>query len=166
MNRSLEVLHERYPRLVPKDFPWECGAGWLSILDRYFETVDALLPRNASFSLFQVKEKFGSLRIYTKTEGVDPITGYAMTNAEILAQARSEVMCETCGKPGRLRRTPEHWYWTACDEHACQDGVFYPPVTEEPARFVYSPFGTEGYVRYSAEADDFVPCDPPTKEGN
>lgn len=58
----------------------------------------------------QVKEKFGTLRFYV--HGGDEYTNGIVA----MAEAMSANMCETCGKPGKLRG--RGWIYTACDEHS------------------------------------------------
>jgi len=58
----------------------------------------------------QVKEKFGTLRLYLST-GTEEMYDIA---AE--AEDKSRDTCEECGKPGQLRRGG--WLKTLCNEHA------------------------------------------------
>lgn len=96
----------------------ECDIGWLAILERLFSkaesiavqlkasgTAEAALP-----VLAQVKEKFGLLRVY-----MDGRTDEINT-AVYLAEEESVTACQTCGKPGSMRR--DGWLATLCDEHA------------------------------------------------
>lgn len=57
----------------------------------------------------QVKEKYGTLRFYMtiQTDEMDPII--------TIAEKRSAVTCEQCGKKGKLRG--RGWYYTACAKH-------------------------------------------------
>lgn len=61
----------------------------------------------------QVKEKFGMLRFYYHG-GDDVVKGLVQ-----MAEAMSEVTCEVCGKPGKLR--DGRWVQTLCDEHDKSD---------------------------------------------
>ncbi len=62
-------------------------------------------------TIVQVKEKFGSLRIYFEPN--------EQAYEELLDELASEslTICEVCGNPGRLR-TDRYWQRTLCDEHA------------------------------------------------
>ena len=62
----------------------------------------------------QVKEKFGTLRFYY-SGGDDYCRG-----VESMADSMTAVTCETCGKPGKMRRGG--WIRTLCDEHAEKAG--------------------------------------------
>jgi hypothetical protein len=57
----------------------------------------------------QIKEKYGTLRWYF-TACTDE-----MQDIIDLAEAKSCVTCETCGKEGKLRGSG--WFYTACIEH-------------------------------------------------
>lgn len=58
----------------------------------------------------QVKEKFGTLRFYY-SGGDDYIRGL-----EAMADSMSAVICEDCGKPGKIRSGG--WVRTLCEDHA------------------------------------------------
>lgn len=60
--------------------------------------------------LEQVKEKFGTLRVY-----VDNFTPYVDGIID-MAEAMSEVTCEQCGKPGKTYTIG--WHKTLCLDHA------------------------------------------------
>jgi len=77
---SFDDLRAKYPRLISSDFGFECGIGWLGILDRYFGEVDALLPADIEWSNRQIKEKFGTLRLYCEAlwPGKEPTALFAI----------------------------------------------------------------------------------------
>lgn len=60
----------------------------------------------------QIKEKFGTLRFYY-VGGDDYIDGL-----EAMADSMSSVICEDCGKPGKLRSGG--WVRTLCEDHAAE----------------------------------------------
>jgi hypothetical protein len=62
----------------------------------------------------QVKEKYGTLRFYYDG-GDDFIYGIVQ-----MAESMSEVTCEACGNPGKLRNGG--WIQTLCDVHAEEAG--------------------------------------------
>lgn len=62
----------------------------------------------------QVKEKFGSLRFYYQG-GDEQIDGMVR-----MAESMSEVTCDECGSPGRIR--PGGWLRCLCDTHAQASG--------------------------------------------
>ena len=92
------------------------GDGWYNIIDSLCATI-----KNREYNLklhkkeyvpvvaTQVKEKYGGLRFYYNG-GDDYIEG-----AVSMAEYMSEMTCEKCGKPGKVRG--RSWMYTACDEH-------------------------------------------------
>lgn len=81
------------------------GRGWAGLVRQAFEA----LPEG--LMIVQVKEKFGSLRIY-----FEPNERAYEDLIDQLA-AESLTICEVCGGPGR-HRTDRYWQRTLCDEHA------------------------------------------------
>ncbi|MHA6643647.1 hypothetical protein [Mesorhizobium sp. A623] len=143
---DFDDLMTKYPRLIKPGFGggygFECGTGWISILDRYFGEVDALLPADVPWSNRQIKEKFGTLRLYCEAlwPGKEPTAIFAVDFlnmgsgfrhgadgnngidqkldwARYRAEGRSAHTCEHCGKRGVLMQSGG-WYHTACEEHA------------------------------------------------
>lgn len=92
----------------------ECSNGWLTILDQLFSTMrtHAKYAKLENFKIVQVKEKFGTLRVYT--DGADQYINGAIT----LAEHMSEVTCECCGQNGTIRNN--RWIRTLCDR--CDTG--------------------------------------------
>jgi len=87
-------------------FGFECGEGWFPILDLAFHEMNKLeLPKG--FEIIQVKEKYGTLRIYVNnyTDEIDRIIEEAEKNAE--------VTCELCSARGMLHRR-NGWLRTLC----------------------------------------------------
>ncbi|MCX7593177.1 MAG: hypothetical protein N2235_05355 [Fischerella sp.] len=62
----------------------------------------------------QVKEKYGTLRFYVDR------SDHAADDLIHFAELMSEVTCEECGNPGRLREGS--WIRTLCDQHALEQG--------------------------------------------
>lgn len=86
---------------------YECDEGWHPLIDRTLAKIKELEP---DFTIFQIKEKFGGLRIYGH-----PITD-EIDNIISDAEDESYHTCEVCGAPGKVRETG--WIKTLCDEHA------------------------------------------------
>ncbi len=153
------ALRAKYPRLLPDLFGFECNAGWSDLLDDFFAVVDRVLPADATFRLQQVKEKFGGLRIYYHIDAVVPPEVHKeIAEADLRAEARSEHICETCGKRGRMSNRGGY-YTTVCEEHAEVDGRKAIPMEPEGSCRVGSK--DAGWRRYDFDSDMFVPCDPP-----
>jgi hypothetical protein len=86
----------------------DVGPGWASILKRLDVVLAAIDP---NLEVFQVKEKFGGLRVYVGTsEGKYE----AVENAISLAEGLSFRTCEKCGEPGSPGG--KGWVKTLCDE--------------------------------------------------
>jgi hypothetical protein len=123
MNRKNDLqrritLQEKYKFLEPTDlreglmaFGFECGDGWLEILEDLFEKIDIEITKNPvkDFRVFQVKEKFGGLRVYTNFI-VDEVE-------RLIKEAEKEAAktCENCGKSGK-NRDIYGWLSTLCED--------------------------------------------------
>lgn len=90
---------------------FECGDGWISILENLFAKLDEEVKKASltSFLVVQVKEKFGDLVVYVE-EGNDAVDALIAA-----ASKKAAVTCEECGKPGRKRDVNE-WYRTQCSK--------------------------------------------------
>jgi hypothetical protein len=98
-----------FVRRMAGPFPYlEHGPGWFPLLIQLEPRLATLCPE---YQLLQVKEKFGTLRIYPAALECDSVSEFL---AEIAAAERaSEAVCEDCGSPGKL--TCEHGcYLTRC----------------------------------------------------
>ena len=115
-------LFDKYPEffqglkisksITPIAFGFECGDGWFEILDKLMANMSNYiksLPKYKKFvvDIVQVKEKFGTLRIYI-SEGDDKIYGL-IRDAEI----ESSKTCEICGAKENVGRT-QGWIVTCC----------------------------------------------------
>ena len=85
------------------------GPGWHGLVNPIYDRVAVLRARGEDVSVEQVKEKFGTLRIYVRSTD-DEL--HAMIEA---AERQSGETCEICGKPGERRDLPG--VQTLCDEH-------------------------------------------------
>lgn len=136
-----ETLCERYPllfrdrhaQMTTTAMAWgfACGNGWFDLIDALCEQIE--LHLKASFErgerldvrVVQVKEKFGTLRFYTM--GEDAFIHGLIWMAEDL----SAVLCERCGRKGRVTRTDSYAMACRCIEHG---GILF--ASESP------PFGS------------------------
>jgi hypothetical protein len=137
--------------------------------------VDVLLPADVEWSNRQIKEKFGTLRLYCEAlwPGKKPtaifavdflntgdsfrrdggVVKYAEIDKQLTwvrwrAEGRSAHTCEVCGKRGRLVLSGG-WYHTACPDHL-KDGE---PVGDGSGGILQS--GGKRY-RFDIERDEFV----------
>lgn len=93
----------------------DVGTGWLPLVSDF---VAEALPHDPSLTVLEMKEKFGTLRIWCDT----PVLEARLAKGK--AEAKSAITCEVCGAEGWLRRPPPgRWAWwrTLCPEHASPD---------------------------------------------
>ncbi len=157
MMKNWADLKAKFPRLLRPTFMFECHEGWIGILDAYFEVVDGEMPPTATYELRQVKEKWGTLRIYDASYGETLSSVKAVTDAHRLAEARSLHTCEYCGKRGRYR--DRRGYMTVtCDDHAWQNGAMAVPEEPEPRDYRQT---ADGWIVYDPDVDAFISSEPP-----
>ena len=111
MGRYTEFTHEAYSALMEGEFPfWICGIefgpGWYDIVYDMCVEMKKTKPHE-DFRLTQVKEKFGTLRVY----------GNYMNDAAFAIEQKYEDIssrtCEHCGEPGRVEKI-NGWYTALC----------------------------------------------------
>lgn len=115
MSPELEdKLYSEYPSLFanredkfsPMVFGCEHGDGWLEIVRAACREI-ASHGKNSDFRFDQIKEKFGTLRMY-HSGGGDFAEGVIA-----MAEAMSAVTCERCGAPGKPN--DGGWISTLCE---------------------------------------------------
>lgn len=99
-------------------FGLECDSGWYDLLNDAFAKIEVEIekiikeepniPEEALPKATQVKEKFGTLRLYVNTFN-DAIAAIIRE-----AEAKSAITCELCGQPGELCTTGG-WLKTMCN---------------------------------------------------
>lgn len=82
--------------------------GWCNILWKLLSVVEHNNPPS-DFKILQVKEKFGTLRIYC-SNSTPEIDKFIMAT-----EIQSGKICEQCGMPGELRK--RMWVKTLCETH-------------------------------------------------
>lgn len=104
-------------------FGIECAKGWAPLYDPiidYIRTANhdpdptkwwGREPEDCKPTIAQIKEKFGTLRIYV--DGSNRFLDGMLHTAE----AASARMCELCGAPGTRTRAGGYWIVTLCPEH-------------------------------------------------
>lgn len=91
----------------------DVGPGWRTLL---LQLHGDLLPRVPGYTVAQVKEKYGTLRVYLDyldEERLDEARCGVADRFVDAAEAASQHVCEDCGQPGRARRGG--WIRTLCD---------------------------------------------------
>jgi len=117
LEKKLRKEFKFYKGYYGKGLPFECGDGWYDLLYDLSKGIQKLIDEgkeSPNFTVYQVKEKYGTLRFYTG--------GYSTTELEDLidkAEERSAETCEQCGKPGKLL-IEKGWHSTVC-ETCCQE---------------------------------------------
>lgn len=111
-------------RIPPNWGRWiSCERGWYPIICQLDADLAELDP---GYELHQVKEKFGTLRYYFRTE-VDNARDQmrALVRA---AETRCEATCELCGESGARHVNGRGWLKTLCPSCAAAEG--YEPIGE------------------------------------
>jgi len=141
MKKELELhLKDRFPTFFVDLYgdmrktcmAWGCthGDGWFGILCEMCEKIDAICQANPefykTFKFDQIKEKFGTLRVYSSGG-----------NREIYdvidkAEAESAKTCEECGTTEGNITTKGGWIRTLCDP--CRDRINEEFKKEREAR--------------------------------
>ena len=122
MKEELEKqLTDKYPTLFRgKDMPvtenlmsfgCECGDGWFELINQACRLISH--HAEPGFLWTQIKEKFGTLRLYYT--GGDGYTDGVVD----MAEAMSSVTCELCGASGKIRGGG--WITTRCDDCHAKD---------------------------------------------
>lgn len=124
MNLELtKKLIEKYPQLFADTdkpatdslmcFGCECGDGWFNIIDMACALIAHHIehkPEKDVFRWVQIKEKYGTLRLY--------LSGHDEYIAGVIdmAEALSSRVCEVCGCPGSV--IGAGWLMARCDSCA------------------------------------------------
>ena len=104
----IDQAMKRYPKLFKNCYcGFDTGIGWENLLIEAFEELNKL----DTINIVQIKEKFGTLRLYVGGSNYDQVDKIVDE-----AERKSAITCEYCGKPGKLRQTS--WLKTLCDD--CQ----------------------------------------------
>ena len=113
-------LFKRFPKLfTQRKLPmsqtcmcwlFECGDGWYNIINDLCHNLQGI---NADIEFSQIKEKFGTLRVYYDNNGE-----YDTSNVDELidyAEKASEDTCEYCGSMVGVTQT-DGWIVTLCKD--------------------------------------------------
>ena len=153
-------LMRRYPQLFDQGgFP-TVGDGWQDLLERALKRIAAAVAREpaGSFQIVQIKEKYGTLRLYFDGHKLSKKALVKVLEAIDLAEARSACSCEECGAEGRLYDR-NGWYLTRCPRHADGEPVPIQPGWDNLSIVRTVRGGKVGVVscrRYDRERDVFV----------
>lgn len=125
-----EKLIKKYPELFVGTsksitesmmaFGLECGDGWYDLIDEMCQKIEDYVAEHHPehpVEFFQIKEKYGELRVYvgSASEGVFDIIEEA--------ESKSTSICEQCGRTGVIRDGRYGWIATLCkDGTGCRVG--------------------------------------------
>jgi hypothetical protein len=121
-------LIARYPQLFNQELDGRVTApgypntedGWRDLIETAIGRIASAVTAvpGASLKIGQIKQKFGTLRLYVvRRDKLPEATCAAIEEAICLGKARSACTCETCGAEGRLYNKSGYLF-TACDQHA------------------------------------------------
>ena len=109
-----EEMHKKYPEILQTCFDISPPSGWEDIVDQLLKELTLVSKK---IEVFQIKEKFGGLRVYlrnpsnfTSEQGMDV---YSLVCA---AEKRCSTSCAICGKEG-THQNNKGWWAVLCDEH-------------------------------------------------
>lgn len=91
-------------------FGIECGDGWFDLLHKMCLDIQALNPHD-DFKFLQIKEKFGTLRVYVISATQDDV--YSIIDA---AEEASANICEDCGVKDGVTVEGPGWIRALCPE--------------------------------------------------
>ena len=130
---ALDDLIQRHPRLFRGEFPaiasW-VPEGWARLVEELFRKLEALLDdeQAARLEIRQIKEKFGSLRVYAQlhpgpgatelSEGDAPLHQHVIRLVHE-AETCTLHVCDSCGAPSEIRSFAG-WMTTRCDRCLAQ----------------------------------------------
>lgn len=135
----------------------EVGDGWADVVARALHRIAAISNAGVDFRILAIKEKFGTLRIYTSVLRNSVATN-AIEEIVALAEARSECTCEICGAEGVLYERGFELA-TRCEAHAVGSPVEVRPGWENIHIKRHLKPGRSRIVwcrRYLRESDKFV----------
>lgn len=124
--RRVNALADNYPYMWDEEFgrsgQYDIMPGWIGLLEEGLAAIDARLTeqQKRGFVITQIKEKLGTLRIYTNAQK-DWVFAIKAN-----AEAASQTLCLFCGQPAVLTNL-NGWRATLCAFHTrClqQAGLF------------------------------------------
>jgi hypothetical protein len=125
---DIDMLARKYPaafKNLSQDIYHFIPSGWVSHVDNLFKDINPIVeehlskhpstPEEYPFSILQIKEKFGGLRIYFMTNSEDDTFHKQIRDLVDRAEDVSYTICEVTGRPGKLCRN-SGIYKTYCEE--------------------------------------------------
>lgn len=151
---KLDDLIADYPGVFDSARYTDVGIGWLVLVQDF---VREALPHDPALVVHEIKEKWGTMRIWCATDVL------SARLAKGRAEAKSGLTCEVCGTEGWLRRPPPGrmaWWRTLCLEHASPDQAEWSQQT----RWTTSTMQVGGrWYRYDAATDSMLETETPER---
>jgi len=123
----MDIRQELCSRIIePFEKQVACEEGWDGLL---FDLHDKLVAVDPNYTICQVKEKFGSLRVYYNAS--DPTLDRVMGSVVRLYQDLSLSVCEKTGRPGSLK-VKDGIYKTLADSYIAEGWVKVDVVRTMP----------------------------------
>lgn len=109
----MKIVHGWFPSRVwtTEEILGSVGVGWSTILTELLKDLEAL---SWDGELYQVKEKFGSLRFYVGAVSDE------IERRIVKAEDDSRKTCEKCGEPGTPKAWNSYWILTLCEKHGTE----------------------------------------------
>jgi hypothetical protein len=109
-----DFLENKYASILHLRYGFEVNQGWLCILEEFFSMA---IVFEGWFKVVQIKEKFGSLRIYVDTE-----EGFSKEDDMLLqgliseAEFKANRTCCDCGAGNLVSGGRRRFYSVVCEE--------------------------------------------------
>jgi len=131
---AYDYLRHQFPDLAkqPGAKFIECHEGWYEPIHFAFQVFEKA-SEHGEVSIAQIKEKFGTLRVYAKT----PRALKHRRLLDIVLEIESMNTCDLCGMPGELNRG-FGWIATRCKEHTGYRGRFDYKIPPEVSSVIPS----------------------------
>ena len=94
-------------------FGIECSKGWVGIIEpilTYIKEYNIGKEKDEQIEIHQIKEKFGTLRVYTSFETKE------LSDLILEAEYQSTRTCELCGSQKNVGHTVGGWITTCCEK--------------------------------------------------
>lgn len=117
-------LKQKYPHLFPERgfHGISIDVGWYDLVQELIEKIDEIVKaNNVTFTIFQIKSKFGGLRFYYgfECENNDSVIDKTISDLVDKYEKMSYLTCERCGakadNPTQFHKVKGGWIYTVCD---------------------------------------------------
>ena len=108
-----EILRQFSSKTIPSI---DCQSGWIDLIYKMHESLLLVYPQ---YNIFQVKEKFGTLRFYIdQYPDLESASCFAVQSIIKNGELLSQYTCEKCGQNhyGVHSRNSYRWIHTYCDK--------------------------------------------------